>query len=558
MKQAFLRKILKYVEKRLSLPHKRNQFYAMQKYLFISLCLLFTLACNPQKDELLQTMEGIKELGNVDPEFALERLDSLSTFIEDQSDYLRSKYRLLEVRLHDKADHIPVSDKAIKRLIKYFDDHGKDLEKQEAYYYAGSVYRDLQDIPHALEFFLKSMYIAEKSDVRDSLMLRNTFSNLSYLFNGVNDNPNYLLYAKKECVLSAELGLLTDTSIQHLADAYTRADSLEQAMENYDLLFLQQKKEPNREMLFLLLYSYSFLERLDKASECKLLVDSIAGTELSALNTQEIKRLGRFYWLTNNFDKAKECYDSILVMDGALIDQYDAARYLIGICNWIGEREQASKYAIRFVQLCDTLNLSHNQQMAATVNNLYKYQRDKEEEHKVYEESQRNQRLSIGSTVSFILLFFVGIILNERKKRKHLQRVLSITGELEKSKEEQQKLLLEINRLSQQNETYTRLLLQADLHNASEDVFHKMQQASKGLHQMNPNDWRQFYHVVDEQDPKFIEDVRDNLGTFTEQQMQFCYLLRMGFSKQQIQNITNLSRITVWRWEKKYDWVLRE
>lgn len=531
----------------------------MQKYLFISFCLLLTLACNTQKKELLQTMEEIKELGNSDPESALVRLDSLSTIIEDQSNYVRSKYGLLEVRLHDKADHIHTSDKEIKRLVKYFDDHGNDVEKQEAYYYAGSVYRDLQDTPRALEYFLKSMDIAEKSDAQDSLLLRNTFSNLSYLYSGVIDTPNFLLYAKKECELSEELGILNDAiCIQHLADAYMRADSTEQALENLDLLLQLQKKDPDREILFYLLHDYSVLAKLEKASECKLLLDSIAGTELSAMTAREINLLSSFYWLSQNFDKTKEYYNSILEMDAPLIDQHDALRGLIVICNGIGEKEQASRYASQFVQLCDTLHFGHNQQMVATVNNLYKYQRDKEEEQKVYEESQHNQRLAIGSVVSIVLLSFVGIILYERKKRKHLQRVLSLTGELDTLKEEQKKLLVDADRLRQQNEAYTRMLHQADLHDASEDVFQKMQQASKGLYQMNPEDWRQFYLVVDDQDPKFKDELRNNLGAFTEQQMQFCYLLRMGFSKQQIQNITDLSRVTVWRWEKKYDWVLRE
>ena len=530
----------------------------MQKYLFFSLCLFLTLACNSQKKELLQTMEEIKELGNSDPEFALERLDSLSGVLENQSDYVRLKSDLLEVRLHDKADHIPASDKTIKSLVKYFDGHGNDIEKQEAYYYAGSVYRDLHDIPHALEYFLKSMDIAEKSDERDSIMLRNTFSNLSYLFNGVSDNSNYLLYAKKEFELSEELSLMSATTIQHLADAFMNTDSTEQALEYLDLLLRQQTNDPNREMLFLLLYNYSFLKKLDKASECKLLIDSATETDFSALTTQEIKCLAWYYRLTNNLDKAKECDDSILVMDGPLIDKYDAARHLIGICNYVGEDEQASNYAVRFVQLCDTLNLGHNQQMAATVNNLYKYQRDKEEEQRVYEESQRNQRFAINSIVSIVLLSFVSIFLYERKKRKHLQRVLSLTGELDTIKKEQHNLLLEADRLRQQNAAYTRMLLQAELHDISKDVFQRMQQASKGLYQMSPDDWRQFYQIVDEQDPKFKDEVRDNLGVFTEQQMQFCYLLHMGFSKPKIQNITDLSRVTVWRWEKKYDWVLRE
>ncbi len=33
-------------------------------------------------------------------------------------------------------------------------------------------------------------------------------------------------------------------------------------------------------------------------------------------------------------------------------------------------------------------------------------------------------------------------------------------------------------------------------------------------------------------------------------------LMRAGLSKPQIQNMTNLSRVTIWRWVKKYDWVM--
>lgn len=48
----------------------------MQKYLFIGLCLLLTIACQSQEGELLQVFEEIKELGNSDPQQALEQLDS--------------------------------------------------------------------------------------------------------------------------------------------------------------------------------------------------------------------------------------------------------------------------------------------------------------------------------------------------------------------------------------------------------------------------------------------------------------------------------------------------
>ena len=61
---------------------------------------------------------------------------------------------------------------------------------------------------------------------------------------------------------------------------------------------------------------------------------------------------------------------------------------------------------------------------------------------------------------------------------------------------------------------------------------------------------------MDELNPLFKDRLLKELGTFTEQQMQVFYLMRIGLSKPQIQNMTNLSRVTVWRWVKKYDWVL--
>ncbi len=75
---------------------------------------------------------------------------------------------------------------------------------------------------------------------------------------------------------------------------------------------------------------------------------------------------------------------------------------------------------------------------------------------------------------------------------------------------------------------------------------------------MTAADWKKLYQAVDELYPSFKDRLLKELGTFTEQQMQVCYLMRIGLSKTQIQNMTNLSRSTVWRWVKKYDWVHAE
>ena len=90
----------------------------------------------------------------------------------------------------------------------------------------------------------------------------------------------------------------------------------------------------------------------------------------------------------------------------------------------------------------------------------------------------------------------------------------------------------------------------------AEDVIYAIRQSSKGMKDMKSSDWKQLYQAVDELYPLFKDRLLKELGNFTEQQMQVCYLMRIGLSKSQIQGMTNLSRVTVWRWVKKYDWVL--
>ena len=87
-------------------------------------------------------------------------------------------------------------------------------------------------------------------------------------------------------------------------------------------------------------------------------------------------------------------------------------------------------------------------------------------------------------------------------------------------------------------------------------VIMALKQYSTGRKNMTFAEWRELYRAVDELYPDFKNQLIANLGKFTEQQMQFCYLICIGLDKPEIQNLTSLSRTTVWRWFKKYSWIL--
>ena len=80
--------------------------------LFLSFIWLLILAVGcGRTTEIVDKLELIKKAGDTDPESALLMLDSLDIPVRDESDYVQMKYDLLSLRLHDKADDRPSSDK---------------------------------------------------------------------------------------------------------------------------------------------------------------------------------------------------------------------------------------------------------------------------------------------------------------------------------------------------------------------------------------------------------------------------------------------------------------
>ncbi|MBQ5872467.1 MAG: tetratricopeptide repeat protein, partial [Bacteroidaceae bacterium] len=203
----------------------------MRHYLIL---LLLLASCS--NETILRKMEQIKNFGNENPREALAMLDSLD--VSSESEYIKNKCSLLHIRLSDKSDIMPDSDEEIKRLVGYFEAKGSIAEKQEGYFYAGSTYRDLQDTPRALENFFKSLDLALGYPKEcDSIMLRNTYSNLTYLFYMVKDYPDALEYGLKELEICRQTKTDVVIPFMHIRAPYLDMDSLRQAEAASDSAF---------------------------------------------------------------------------------------------------------------------------------------------------------------------------------------------------------------------------------------------------------------------------------------------------------------------------------
>ena len=502
---------------------------------------------------ILEKMEQIKTMGNHDPEKALVMLDSLEIEVRSAGDYAKHKYDLLRVRLNDKADHQPSSDIMIKELMAYFEEEGSIPDKQEVYYYAGSTYRDLQDTPRALEYFFKSLDFALNYPKEcDPIMLRNTYSNLHYLFYMVQDYPNATGMGIKELENCRKTRTDVVLPFMHIGASYLALDSLQQAESALDSAYVHIIKSEDipkhQESLLFLLYDYSDLGSTKKAKDCSALIINNPLEVFSALSCMAFAK----YFESIEKNDSAVIYCKRVIDDGTETDyMYEAAKHLFKIYMEAGDKVKASEYAEIYMKISSEIDFGKRQKLAATVNNQYQYHLDQKKEQQLKDEKERYKNMLIIVCLLALLLACIGYILNVRRRNRHLQEVIALSTDI-KAKEQQ------LTEQTEQNKAVIRMLHQWELEGKAEDVVQTVRQTSIGKGEMTAADWKKLYQAVDELYPTFKDRLLQELGTFTEQQMQVCYLMRIGLSKTQIQNMTNLSRSTVWRWLKKCDWVHAE
>ena len=575
------------------------------RFIFCVLCtfgMLFLFSCSEEQHSL-EELERIKMIGDDNPKKALAMLDSLKIGIREESDYVRNKYDLLQIRLNDKADNMPNSDIMIKNLISYFEENGSMLDKQEVYYYAGSVYRDLQDTPRSLEYFLKSIEYTINGNGCDSIMLRNAYSNLNDLYYKVQNYNDAVKMAQKELEISIRLNKDVIVPLLHEGNAYLAQNEPVLACKAFDAAYeeIARAKEVSQQKqhIYNLLCYYSILKEKEKAKKCFSLINQEPTSGFPCM------AFAQYYELIGKKDSTIVYCKRILDEESDIYNMYDAAKLSFYIYNRAGKIKEANQYAGIYMLLSDSLDFGKRQELAATVNNEFQYHLDQKKEQALKDEKEKYKNTLIIVVLTAILLASITYILYVRRRNKHLQQMVALSAELKRVSDDEQQLRKDIEQkekelerskkslekssdelsnvkrelqrvntelsdydealkakeqqLSEkmdQNKTFIKLLHQSELEGKAEDVIYAIRQSTKGMKNMKSSDWKQLYQAVDELYPLFKDRLLKELGNFTEQQMQVCYLMRIGLSKPQIQSMTELSRVTIWRWVKKYDWIL--
>ena len=535
---------------------------------FLLFSSLFFASCNKQGNEfLIGHMDDIKAMGDTLPKVAMQRLDSIKPQFDNECEYMRNKLMLLDIRLHDKAYITHTSIKPIEGVFRYFEENGTPAEVQEAYYYMASVYRDLNDYPNAVTYFLKSAEVAESNSDIDGALWKNAYSQLSYLYKTQFNYSGALEAAIKAFEIAKKFNTVNERTYMSVAVCYMKTGDTLNAVKYYNQIIERTKNlvidKNNSDIIATALGDYSLSGYNNEATYCYNLLNKLDHNELPFNHLVNLAiYLERFV----SADSAAVAMSELYNTTNSIESKYDAARWLTRYYVAKGEYEKAAGYAINFINANEAVIDKRNFEHTTNANNFYQYRRDKEEEMAIMEKAARDRfNLLLGFSTFIVAILVITVIYYNKKQRligtilekdnnikeirlflqekeKELESICSAKARLAEQLENSES---DFKMLIAQNRELTRLTIMSNISCDANDIIEKAKKASKGKYHLNDEEWKELLGAIDRLYPEFTYEVQANFKRISEPVLRVCYLLKIGMSAPQIVNLTGYPRQTV-------------
>ena len=390
-----------------------------------------------EADRNIPLLDEIKEQGNTDPVGALKRMDSISISMSKETRHNLMRYELLRLRLLDKAGIMPSSDVRGKDIYEYFMSKGSGKEKMEASYYLASTYRDLHDSPRAIRYFQQTLEIAESSNDIDSVMLANTYSQLSALYRIHYDYNSAMEMSEKGLEVARKLDIVDPIYIMDVATiAYALNDTAKTVsvqQEALDMIRREKSENLYQDVLCEILSILSDYGMHEDAEACRLLLNSI-NEENRPHNYYE--SMARYYMSREETDSSIACFKLLYDSENTTLEgKFNALLNLALLYKKKGNTGMSNEYALKFIDTEKEYRHMLQHEQAVNAHNEYVYSRNQAEEERIRREAEDSKNRTVFWILAFIILLafsFSLIIIQRYRVLKRTHHDLLIINKMEK------------------------------------------------------------------------------------------------------------------------------
>ena len=407
---------------------KRNLFWGF-------LLSLLLVACGKSED-LERVLGTADSLITVSPDSAFHYLEAHSTLKPEGSRSQRMRYELLRATAQNKAYVDFTTDSVMKQVADYYDHHGTANQQLQAHYLLGCVYRDLGELPHAVDCYLEAIDRADTTEVGcDFRTLGNVYSELANTYH-FQLLLSFEIDARKQAfyytMLSGDtLGAIND--LKWLGGTLLlqgKKDSAEIILNKALSLYrnhgyLQDAIKSSTVLMSL------YAEQPLKQSELKQLIDSFESKcnlfdnnhQLPSTKRQYYYYKGRYYENAGKLDSAELCYRKIYYPNISYMAANPMYKGLLSVFQKRRDGDSIAKYSELYCMSNDSSAIIKDQEMTTYISANYNYTRYQKEaqanERKAY---SLKTRLVILSTLFIVFLLFSVYLYGVFRKKRSLER----------------------------------------------------------------------------------------------------------------------------------------
>ena len=474
---------------------------------------IFWASCN-NSAPYPHALQQAETLMNTRPDSALHLLEGMADSVAMLPEEAQMYYHLLTIQAKDKQYITHTHDSLINSIVSFYEDYGDKERLMMAYYYQGSVYRDMNDAPRALKAFHQA--IDAEKETKNLTLLGQTYGQMGTLFSYQKLYDEALKAKNKALQLYTILGdsiryPYLNRDIARIFNAQGKQDSaLFYYQRALDLGINNARQKYNILSEIGCLYYYK-----GETGKAKSILEEVISPKNNTGNA--LLFLGLIHEKMNLLDSALY-YANKTLLHGSLDKRNTAYQLLTRIEARRGNTTQASIYWKKHIELQDSINNEIQTEEIEKYHLLYRYQRAEKEKDALKLKNQQKQSLINSLLLAFLLC---GV------------SILSLAHLYRKKKKEVENQELRLQQMLKEQNSHKKICEQIE-NTIQPDIYLLLHKAIQDNIKLTDQNWKQLEESLDKVYPNLTFRIHMLYPKITQHQLRICYLVKLNFSNDNI------------------------
>ncbi len=553
-----------------------------QIFLIIIAVITILLLTTCQRKELNPRLAQADSLMSLHPDSALHVLQRINVKqLKDKKK--QAYYALLLTQAKDKNYITPTSDSLINSAVIYYDSIQNMGMQAKAHFYKGSVYRDRNNSPKAMQEFLTTISLAKQTSNKELLSF--TYNNIANLYYNQELNTKadstyqltkQLAITRKDTMLWIEC--LSKQSILQLKKGEEHYGETEKRIaETFNILKSTSNKRIKAYSTYTLSVLYHFMNKEDKAIDYAK--RNITLQEDTSTCYNSFLLLGNAYYMNRQNDSALiYLYKSLLSNDYGI--KARAYMSLTAIAKEQNQLKTALEMAKRYIAYRDSIQLSRQS------NDLIAAEKDTQILHydQEYQSLKKRQlfylllllSIAISSMVITILLRktylkknrllkdfrarvkeeqllqhkYAELQLSAQQKEKEIVKMQNSIIKSNRIEKEKLKLKNEIDSLNKERNAILKVAYESsDVYAKIKRIINSCKKYDQSNESFSENDWKQLIAETDQKWNNITIRLLSHYPSLSQEDIRLCCLLLTDLPIQHLSYLMECSRSAIYKKE---------